>query len=251
MKQNKSIIIKALSIAAALLAWQLASFLFGIDFIFASPLQTLQRLFVIIGQDGFLLTISMSFLRITLGFVIAFALAIALAALAAAFGWVEHLLWPYMVVIKTVPVASFVVLAIIFMSSNALPVFTSAIIVLPIIYQNVLTGIKTTDKAMLEMARVFAVPKRKVFKYIRLPSVKPYLISGTETALGMGWKAGVAAEIIGIPAGSIGLKLFYAKQDIDSASLFAWTVVIVVLSVVCEKLFMFLLRSAFKISERS
>lgn len=251
MKPNKSIIIKSLSIAAALLAWQLASFLFDIDFIFASPVQTVQRLSIILSQNSFLQTVLMTFLRITAGFVIAFVLAIILAALAAVFEWVEHLLWPYMVVIKTVPVASFVVLAIIFMSSNALPIFTSAIIVLPIIYQNILTGIKTTDKAMLEMAKVFNLSKLKVLKYIRLPSLKPYLLSGTETALGMGWKAGVAAEIIGIPAGSIGLKLFYAKQDIDSASLFAWTIVIVILSVICEKLFMFLLRSAFKISERS
>jgi len=62
----------------------------------------------------------------------------------------------------------------------------------------------------------------------------------------LAWKAGVAAELIGYPAGSMGEQLYYSKFFLETDTLFAWTVVIIILSVSFEKLFLLLLKLIFK-----
>jgi NitT/TauT family transport system permease protein len=155
------------------------------------------------------------------------------------------MLWPFMVAIKSVPVASFIILCLIWLSSKSLPTFISFLMVLPIVYTNMLQGIKSTDNKLLEMAAVFQVGWLKRMKYIHLPQLKPYLISASSVSIGLSWKAGTAAEVIGIPDGSIGEKLYEAKVYLSSGDLFAWTVVIIVVSISFEKLFLFLLNRLF------
>ena len=92
------------------------------------------------------------------------------------------------------------------------------------------------------MARVFHMPALKKVRFIYVPALMPYLVSGCKTALGMSWKSGIAAEVIGIPDTSIGEQLYYSKLYLDTAGLFAWTFVIVVVSAVFEQLFLFLLK---------
>lgn len=111
--------------------------------------------------------------------------------------------------------------------------------VLPVVYSNVLQGIKTTDMKLLEMAKVFRVTPVKKALYIYLPHLKPYILSACSVSLGLSWKAGIAAEVIGIPTGSIGEKLYQAKVYLSTPDLFAWTVVIIVISILFEKLFTF------------
>ena len=91
------------------------------------------------------------------------------------------------------------------------------------------------------MALVFRIPLWKQVRHIYIPAVLPYLISGCRTALGMSWKSGVAAEVIGIPEGSIGEQLYYSKLYLDTAGLFAWTFVIIIVSAVFERIFLYLL----------
>ena len=101
---------------------------------------------------------------------------------------------------------------------------------------------ESTDKKLLEMARVFRMPVWKRIHYIYVPALLPYLVNGCRTALGMSWKSGVAAEVIGIPEGSIGEQLYYSKLYLDTAGLFAWTFVIIVISALFERFFLYLLR---------
>lgn len=166
------------------------------------------------------------------------------------FRWVETLLWPFFVTIKTVPVASFVVICLIWLSAENLSVFISFLIVLPVVYGNVLEGLKSEDKLMLEVGTVFKMPPLRKVLYIHLPQLKPFLMSACATALGMAWKAGVAAEIIGTPDGSIGKQLFYSKIYLDTDDLLCWTVIIVIISVLFEKLFMIGLRALYGRLER-
>ena len=91
------------------------------------------------------------------------------------------------------------------------------------------------------MALFFRMPLWKQVRYIYIPAVLPYLISGCRTALGMSWKSGVAAEVIGIPEGSIGEQLYYSKLYLDTAGLFAWTFVIIIVSAVFERIFLYFL----------
>ena len=164
-------------------------------------------------------------------------------------GWLSSRLWiietllrPITVVIKATPVASFIILVLLWFSSKNLSVIISMLMVFPVIYLNTLEGIKSTDQKLIEMAKVFRMPLLKRILYIYLPSVIPFFVSACSVSLGLCWKSGIAAEVIGIPDGSIGELLYSAKIYLQTAELLAWTVIIVVISVLFEKLFMALLR---------
>ncbi|MFR8023128.1 ABC transporter permease [Eisenbergiella massiliensis] len=161
-----------------------------------------------------------------------------LASLSAAFRFVRDLLAPAMAAIKAVPVASFIILVLIWVPSRNLSVVISFLMVLPVIYTNVLGGILSTDRKLLEMAQVFRIPLFRRIRYIYLSQLLPYLRTGFSLSLGLCWKAGVAAEVIGIPKGSIGEKLYEAKVYLETPDLFSWTLVIVLISVIFEKLFL-------------
>ena len=190
-------------------------------------------------------------MRIASGFLLALAAGSLLAIIAGRYSFAEMILWPFIATIKSVPVASFIILCLIWLSSKNLSVFISFLIVLPIIYQNTLQGIKSTDKKLLEMAAVFRIGLFRRLKYIHIPNIKPYLISACSVSIGMSWKAGIAAEVIGIPDGSIGKRLYEAKIYLNSGDLFAWTTVIVAISIAFEKLFLFLLKKAYVLLEKS
>ncbi len=243
-------LLKTASIILALCVWQIVSDAVGEELLLVSPIAILKKLSELIFDSAFLETLKFTFSRIALGFLLGLVVGTVLALLSGRFKTVEILLWPYMVTIKSIPVASFVVIALIWLSSRNLSSLISFLMVLPIIYTNVLEGIRSVDKKMLEMADVFRMTTRKRMRFIWLPSLKPFLLSGLKISLGLAWKSGVAAELIGIPEGSVGEELYYSKLYLDTESLFAWTVVIVVVSVLFEKLFLLLTKKLIERTER-
>ena len=144
--------------------------------------------------------------------------------------------------IRSVPVASFVILALIWIGSENLSVFISFLVVIPMIYGATLAGLENMDQKLLEMSQVFSMPFLKKVRYLFVPAVHPYLVSSCRTALGMSWKSGVAAEVIGIPKTSIGEQLYYTKLYLDTSGLFAWTFSIILISAVFEFVFLTLLK---------
>lgn len=251
MKQNKGRLGKALAVIFALLVWQTAAVAVDQSILLVSPIGVALRMTTIWQLNGFASSIWFSFYHIAGGFLLALVSGILLAALSGRFKWVETALWPFMITVKTVPVASFVVICLIWLSAQNLSVFISFLIVLPVVYGNVLQGIKSEDGKMLEVAEVFRMPVLRRILYIHMPQLKPFILSACATALGMSWKAGIAAEIIGTPDGSIGKQLYYAKIYLDTDDLLCWTVIIVIVSVAFEKLFMLALRAAYRRLERS
>ena len=139
---------------------------------------------------------------------------------------------------KATPVASFIILALVWLDSRHLPVFISFLMVFPTVYLNLLEGIRQTDRKLLEMARVFHVPLTRRLRGIYLPQVLPYFRSAASLGLGLCWKAGIAAEVIGLPAGSMGERLYTAKIYFQTPDLFAWTAAVVAVSAVFERLFL-------------
>ena len=142
---------------------------------------------------------------------------------------------------KSVPVASFVILALIWTGSEHLAVLISFLVVFPILYVNTLAGLQSADIRLLEMARVFRVRPLRRVRFIYLPALLPYLSGGCRVALGMSWKSGVAAEVIGLPSHSIGEHLYMSKIYLETDGLFAWTIVIIAISVLVERLVLFFL----------
>jgi len=243
--ENKKRIEKIIAVIIALGLWQGIAMAVGQEFLLVSPLKVAGRLCSVWREEGFFATVWFSFIRILAGFLLAFVSGILLAVLAGRFSFAESLLWPYVVTVKSVPVASFIIISLIWLKGEQLPVFISFLMVFPIIYSNVLQGIKSTDRKLLEMAAVYRVNWGRKLLYIYLPSVKPYLMTACSLALGMAWKSGIAAEVIGVVNGSIGERLYESKIYIMTADLLTWTVVIVLVSQLFEKLFIRLLRLMF------
>lgn len=229
--------------AVWLLAWQLASMALAAAWphghlLLASPLASLGRLGELAVTAAFWRAVGWSSLRILGGFLLSCAAAAVLAVPAARRTWVRELLAPPVAAVKATPVASFIILALVWLDSRLLPLFIAFLMVFPTVYLNLLEGIRQTDRKLLEMARVFRVPFGRQLRDVYLPQVLPYFRSAASLGLGLCWKAGVAAEVIGLPKGSMGERLYTAKVYFQTPDLFAWTAAIVAVSAVFERLFL-------------
>lgn len=230
--------------------WQLASMAIGNDIVLVGPGDVVRSFVFLLPTADFWKAIAWSFGRISLGFLLAFAAGIALGSLAFCFPVFQEFLEPMILLMKSVPVASFVILALIWIGSRNLAVFISFLVVFPILYVNTITGLKSTGPKLLEMAQVFRIPAAGRIRHIYLPALFPYLTSGCKVALGMSWKSGIAAEVIGIPTHTIGENLYMAKIYLSTADLFAWTIVIILASALFEQAFLRLLQAALKLVNR-
>lgn len=251
MERNKAkaLLAKTCAFVLALLVWELAAALLGNRLLLVGPFRVLIRLTQLCREEAFWSAIGFTFSRITLGFCLAFCLSGLLAMVSARFPLAQILLQPYMAAVQTVPVASFIVIALLWLSGRRLSIFIAFLMVLPVLYANFLQGIRAADSKLLEMAQVFRMPLINRIRCIYAPAVRPYLLSACRSALGLCWKAGVAAEVIGVCSGSIGGMLYDAKVYLEIDDLFAWTLVIVVISVVFERVFTWLLGFALTILE--
>lgn len=232
-----------LSVLFYLLLWQIVAVSVGQDILLVSPIKVIVRLSELIKDPSFWQSIMFSTLRIALGFFSALALSLLFAVLSARFAAVRILLYPLVSAIKATPVASIVIVILIWISSRNLSIVISFLMVFPIFYSNILEGILNTDKELLEMAKVFQLSSAKRLKAIYFPCVLPYFRSASTVALGLCWKSGVAAEVIGIPVGSIGEKLYEAKVFFATEDVFAWTVTIILLSLFFEKVLGYMIKA--------
>jgi NitT/TauT family transport system permease protein len=151
----------------------------------------------------------------------------------------DALFSPLLTVIKSTPIASFIILTLLWIEKNSIPVFIISLIVVPIVWSNISAGIRSVDKNLFEVSRIysFSIPKRILKLYI--PSIFPYFLAACKASLGMAWKAGISAEILSTPKDTIGTELYFSKTYLETPSLFAWTVVVIILSIIIEKIFVY------------
>ena len=243
-KTKKSRLAQLAAVGFWLVVWQVAAMVIGQEVFLVSPLQAIGTLLELLPQADFWQRVGFSAGRILLGFGLGAVSSVVLAVAAERWAWVETLLSPVMQLVKATPVASFIILALVWVSGSSLSILISFLMVLPVLYGAVRTGIESVDGQLLEMAEVFRLPLGRRVRAIWLPAVLPAFRQGCSVALGICWKSGVAAEVIGLPDGSIGDALYRAKITLSTGELFAWTFVIIVLSAAFEKLFLALLDKA-------
>ena len=244
-------IIRVLAVAFWIAVWQGVSLAVGSEILVASPARTFGALLSLLREGAFYRAVLGSLMRICAGFALALALGIALGALSFVVGWVRALLHPVVSVVKATPVASFVILALIWISSKNLSIFISFLMVFPIMYENMLAGLESVDAKLLEMGQVFHLSRMARIRAIYLPAAYPFLLSAARLSLGMCWKSGIAAEVIGQPRQSIGAELNQAKLFFNTPDLFAWTVTIIVVSVAFERLVLCGIRALMRRWERA
>lgn len=235
---------KVLIIVFWLVVWELLDRIVDNRLVLAGPIRTAQALADQVVMPNFWMIVGASFGRIALGFLLSFAVGFLLALVACRVRLFRDFIDPIISLLRTIPVASFIILLLIWVGNQALTVFLAFFIVLPLIYTNMVTGFESVDKQMLEMARVYGLSKWRTFLYVYRPAFMPFLLSSTKISLGMTWKSGIMAEVLATPKPSIGKEMATARTFLDTPDLLAWTVVVMVASVLFEKAFMALLKRA-------
>lgn len=228
----------ALSLSVALFwlaLWQIAALSVNNALILPAPLETLIRLFELAADKDFWLFTAFSLLRILLGILTAIPTALILAALCSRSKAADRLFAPAVTMMKSVPVVSFILIAVFLMSREIIPSVITFTMVFPVLYENIRAGIAESPEELLQMAAVFRVPWMLKIKRIYYPAVKPYFLSALCTSVGLAFKAGIAAEVVAYIPQSIGKNMSDAKSYMEPADLIAWTAVAVILSLTFEK----------------
>lgn len=226
-----------LAAAFYLVLWQLAAVLVGQPLLVPGPAQVFQRLFALSGTASFWQALLASVGRVAAAFLLGVALGAALAVVTWRWSWSSLLIAPLLSALRATPVSSFIILALVWMGAGAVPVFTGLIMTLPIVWGNVSQALLGLDPAYEEMARVFTLKPLKRLRYLYLPQIMPSFASACTTSLGLTWKAVIAAEVLGTPKLAMGSAMYSAKIYLETADLFAWTLVVILLSVAFERIF--------------
>ena len=224
-------------------AWQLAAFLVelhvegrGNELLLPYPATVLAALLVLGVQPAFWETILATLGRILAGMAAGTALGCLLAPVTWRWRWADRLLSPPIRVIRATPVASFILLILLWTHRGAVPAIIAGLMVLPVVWENLARGLRETDPLLVELARAYRFSPCKTARLIYLPSLRPYLLSAVTTSMGLAWKSGVAAEVLCLPRPGMGTQIYNSKLYLEIPDLFAWTAVVVALSLVLERL---------------
>lgn len=217
--------------------WEFCSIFINNSLLLPSPFEVIKTLFVLMKEAYFWKSVFSSIIRVISGILISIIVGIVLGVAAGLNKFIEEILDPLIITMKATPVMSIIIIALIWFTSSYVVIFTAVLICFPIVYTNVIQGIKSVDEKLIQMANVYKVKKKYLLKDIYLPSIKNYIVSGILMCLGIGWKVSVASEVLSTPNYSIGLNLLNSKATLETQELFAWTIVVVILSFMFEKIF--------------
>ena len=225
-----------------LMVWQLAAWLIeckvqgrGNELLLPYPKTVAQALWRLCGQGGFWGNLAQSLWRVLKGMAWGVGIGSVLAVLTCRFAVADRLLSPAIRVIRATPVASFILLVLLWTARTNVPVVIAALMVLTVMWENLSRGIRTVDPQLLEMAKCYGFSSVKTVGLIYFPSLKPFFAAGLTNAIGLAWKSAVAAEVLCLPLKALGTQIYYSKLYLEIPDLFAWTVAVVVLSLLREK----------------
>lgn len=225
-----------------LLVWYMVYRIVDRELYVPSPVSVLLRLLELAAGAAFWKDVLLSVVRIAAGFLLSVAAGTVLGIASGLNRYLFNLLSPIVTAIKATPVISFIMVALFWFSSGRVPVFISFLMCFPIMWTQLAEGIRRVDPKLLELARVYRVGLPIVIRKIYVPSLAPFFSPACLTSLGFAWKVGVAAEVLSHPKFSIGDRLYEAKAYLESTDLFAWTLVVVLLSLSFESLLARLMR---------
>jgi len=219
-----------------IILWQILSSAVDLEILVPSPSSVFSVLVNLVVTVEFWQSIAFSLMRIVMGFSVAVIFGIVLAMVTGFVPYAYDVLSPVLNIIKSSPVASFIILLFLWFKSTYIPIITSFIMVLPMVWSNVYQSIKNTDPKMLEMGKMFGFSRVKMLKFIYLPECRKNFSSMLMVGVGFAWKAGIAAEVICNPNLSIGSNIYKSKIYLETPELFAWTIVVILLSIIVEKI---------------
>lgn len=229
-----------------LVVWEVVARYINLSFVLPTVPETFSALISIFSDLDFLLISLLSVLRITSGFLSGVIIALALGILAIRLPFVKSLLSPINTIAKTTPVAVVIMIMWLMMGGAKVPMAISVLIVTPIIWQNLLDGYASIDEGLDEVCKIYGFSFIKRLRFLVLPTLLKYLLPNLVTAYGLAWKAGIAAEIICMTKNSIGQQIYNSKYMLDGPAMFAWTVIILILSYLIEQLIKLIVKGVSK-----
>ncbi len=233
--RKKTMVEKLLPAVLLILLWQLVAMRVDKTYIVPSPYETSKSLITIFSNTRYIVDILYTLGRIIISFMISFILGTVLASASYKGSLAESLISPAMTIIKSVPTMGIILLSLIWFGSEGTVLFVCSLIIMPLIYSNMLYGMRSFDKKLIEMGRQFGFSRRKRIKYIYWPSLKPFVNSAAAAGISLNMKVLIAAEVLGQPERAVGTNLFNAKAVLDTPGIFAWSVVVILLSYLIEK----------------
>ena len=229
-----------------LVIWQVLSLIVNNSILLSGPVDTVKALIGLGSEASFYISVGKTAGKILLGFLIGMCLGTVLSVLSYRFSIVKEFLSPFVSVIKSIPVVSFIIIALIWAGSSNVTIIVASVISFPIFYKNILEGLSVTDPKMLDMAKVFDMKTSKKIRYIYLPSLSSHIKSAISLAIGMAFRGGITAEVVGQPLRSIGNGLYRAKINLATSEMLAWTFTAVLTAFLIEKLISLIVKKVLK-----
>lgn len=224
-----------------LFLWEILSLLIGNQFLLPNIKSTARELFLLLSDMDSYRFMLLTLLRVCFGLLLGIILGVGLGILAHTSSIVHSLLSPFITVIRSTPVASFIVVLWVIFSGDVLSVFVAFLMVMPIIWQSTVDGFNSIDKSLEEVALIFRFGYMKRLRLIVFPALLKFLLPSIITSVGLAWKAEIAAEIIAYTKNSIGQEINDAKYFMETPRVFAWTVIVILFSIILERTTKFIL----------
>lgn len=232
---TKKRILNIVSIFILLAIWKILAVYFHSDFIIPHPEDTFLTAIRLLTDKDFLIVAGSTVLRGVIGFVVSFFLGLGTGILAGISPGFNAFITPLLVTVRSVPVISLILLALIWFDPGTVPVFIALLTMFPFICTNVSDGIRSVDPGLVEMAVFYKVNKRRIITGVYLPAIVPFIISGASSAMGIGWRAIIIGEVLSQPVYGIGTRMQVAQTFLNVDAVIAWTVIAVLISFVFEK----------------
>ncbi|MDZ7792461.1 MAG: ABC transporter permease subunit [Spirochaetia bacterium] len=234
--QNRTVLrfrnffISGAAVIVLLAIWWAAAVLMDASIILPPPPAVIRELLGLLQSNDFWISVWSTLIRGLAGFFISLLVG-TVVGIAAGISLPLHALFkPLIAIIRTTPIMSVILIALLWFKTGTVPIFSSFLIAFPVITQNIIVGIRQTDQKLLQMGRAYGLDSARRLLHISIPSVVPYLISGAQTALGLTWKVVVAAEVSSLPNWGVGSEMQFSQMSLETAQVFAWTAVAILLS---------------------
>lgn len=221
-----------------LIGWEVLSVSFGSNQILPGPDDTIATLFRMVQTSDFIHSLGITLLRGLIGFALALGAALLVGIPAGLNSGIEAAFRPVIVTIRSTPVISIILLALIWLQVDHVPVFIGFLTMFPILTTNIAQGIRNTEPAFIQMAHLYSIRKSRILTEIFFPSILPWLFSGISTAVGFGWRSVIIGEVLSQPRYGIGSMMQDAQSFLLVSEVIAWTLV----AVIVGSLFEWLLR---------
>ena len=216
--------------------WALLAVWIDQPLLLPSPLSVLRKLAALLPTAQLYQSLFSTLLRTILAYLLGILGAVVLSVLCLRCYAADLLLSPLLSAVRATPVTSFIVLALVWLSSPRVPVLTGFLMTLPVVYSALTQAVREIDPKLLEMAGMYRFGALRTLIHVCIPSVMPAFVQSCLAAIGLCWKAVVAAEIIGVPKLAVGSRIYESKIYLETDGLLAWTLMIVLLSVLLERL---------------